>query len=90
MFIAACPVGCVKLRRSGMNGAGDHDRAGPDHAAPTELGSAFEGRRGSKTLTRIPRRCEGPPGSAVRRSPLHLTRISCRFTSGQRGREKLR
>jgi len=46
MFIAACPVGCVKLRRSGMNGAGDHDQAGPDHAAPTELGSAFEGRRG--------------------------------------------
>ena len=30
MFIATCAAGCVKLRRSGMNGAGDHDQADPD------------------------------------------------------------
>ena len=43
MFIATCAVGCVKLRRSGMNGTGDHDKPDPDHAAPTELGSACGG-----------------------------------------------
>jgi len=48
MFIAMCSVGCVKLRRSGMNGAGDHDQADPDRAAPTELDSSFGGPRGYK------------------------------------------
>ena len=46
MFIAAYIRGCLKLRRSGMDGAGDHDQADPDHAAPTELDSAFGGRGG--------------------------------------------
>jgi hypothetical protein len=30
MFIATCAVGYVKLRRSGMNGAGDYNQADPD------------------------------------------------------------
>ena len=31
-----------------MDGVGDHDQGDPAHAAPTELDSAFEGRRGYK------------------------------------------
>ena len=38
MFIATATVGCIKLRRSGMPGAGDVGDSDLDPAAPTELG----------------------------------------------------
>ena len=47
MFIAMCAVGCVKLRRSGMNRAGDHDPADPD---PCRSYGAWLGVQGPSRL----------------------------------------
>jgi len=92
MFIAPCAVGCVKLLRSGMNGAGDHDQADPDRAAPPELHSAFGGRRGYKHGA--PNGACPPLASAdackVQVFRLHLIPISCLSAACRRGREKLR
>jgi len=48
MFIATCAVGGVKLRRSGMNGAGDQDQADPDPCRSYGAWLGVRVRRGYK------------------------------------------
>ena len=75
MFIATCAVGCVKLRRSGMNGTGDHDQA---DLSPCRSDGAFPPVESTDLYKqRSPHNAQAPPlarrSAAVAPSGTHAT-----------------